>query len=342
MKTDSIIVGGRQPPDVVENSPGSRVQPQNDSPSVATAFPPPSRAALILAFAAIYVIWGSTYLGMRVAIQTMPPFFMAAARFLLGGGLLFAVLRYRGAPWPTLRQWRINAIIGTFLLLGGNGLVVWAELTIPSGITALLIGVSPLFFVLTEWAWPGGLRPTRITLAAMLLGFGGIAWLAAPWDGAAGGALNYGGVIAILCACTSWSFGSIYSRHAKHGADPFLASSLQMLGGGASLLVAAVLHGDFAQLDLAAISLRSWSAFGYLVAVGSLVGFSTFVWLMKHSTPARVSTYAYVNPVVAVFLGWIVLGEPITSRTIVASIIVVGAVAIITTEKSRTAKSVAR
>jgi drug/metabolite transporter (DMT)-like permease len=310
--------------------------------AVPIASPSPSRGSLVLAFTAIYVIWGSTYLGMRVAIETMPPFFMAAARFLIAGGLLFAALKLRGAPWPTLRQWRANAIIGTFLLLGGNGLVVWAELTIPSGITALLIGVSPLFFVLTEWAWPGGMRPTRITMGAMLLGFGGVVWLAAPWEGAAGGALNYGGVVAILCAATFWSFGSIYSRHAKHGAEPFLASSLQMLGGGASLLVAALVHGDFAQLDLAAISPRSWSAFAYLVAVGSLVGFSTFVWLMKHSTPARVATYAYVNPVVAVFLGWMILGEPITSRTVVASAIIVGAVVIITTEKSRTAKSVSR
>jgi drug/metabolite transporter (DMT)-like permease len=297
----------------------------------------PSRTALILAFAAIYLIWGSTYLGIRVAVETMPPFLMAAARFLLAGTLLFTFLQLRGAPWPTVRQWRANAIIGTFLLLGGNGAVVWAEQYVPSGLTALLIGVSPLFIVLTEWAWPGGLRPGAVTSAALALGFAGVTWLAAPWQDASHGGLNPGGVTAILIGCLSWGVGSIYSRHAKHGADPFLASSLQMLGGGAALALVAAGHGDFARLEFAAIAPRAWLAFAYLVAVGSLVGFSTFVWLMKHSTPARVSTYAYVNPVVAVFLGWLLLGEPINSRTLVASAIIVTAVAIITVQKTKSA-----
>lgn len=295
----------------------------------------PARSALILAFAAIYVIWGSTYLGIRIAVETMPPFLMAAARFLIAGAVLFTVLKLRGAPWPTARQWRINAVIGTFLLLGGNGLVVWAEQTIPSGIAALIIGISPLFFVLIEWAWPGGLRPSWLTMLALLVGFAGVAWLAAPWESDATGGLHAPGVIAILCACFLWSFGSIYSRHAKHDADPFMASSLQMLGGGAALTLTALVHGDFTQLDFAAITPRGWGALAYLIAFGSLIGFSTYVWLMKHSTPARVSTYAYVNPVVAVFLGWLVLHEPISSRTIVASAIIVTAVAIITIQKSK-------
>ena len=296
---------------------------------------PPARAALILAFAAIYLIWGSTYLGIRISVESMPPFLMAAARFLVAGGLLFAFLKLRGAAWPTARQWRINTVIGTFLLLGGNGLVVWAEQTIPSGIAALLIGISPLFFVLIEWAWPGGLRPRPLTVVALLLGFVGVAWLAAPWDSAHTGGLHAAGVIAILFACFLWAFGSIYSRHAKHDADPFMASSLQMLGGGAALALTALFHGDFAALDVGGITSRAWIAFAYLIVFGSLVGFSTYVWLMKHSTPARVSTYAYVNPVVAVFLGWLVLHEPISSRTIVASIIIVTAVVIITVQKNR-------
>jgi drug/metabolite transporter (DMT)-like permease len=298
----------------------------------------PSRSALILAFTTIYLVWGSTYLGIRVAVETMPPFLMAGMRFLIAGALLLALLKFRGAPWPTAAQWRANAIIGTFLLLGGNGLVVWAEQFIPSGITALLIGVSPLFIVLTEWAWPGGTRPAVATMAALLLGFGGVAWLAAPWENAAGGRLDFGGVIAILVACMSWAIGSIYSRHAKHGADPFLASALQMLGGGAALALTALVHGDLVHFHAAAITGASWFAFIYLIAVGSLVGFSTFVWLMKHSTPARVSTYAYVNPVVAVFLGWLILREPITPRTLAASAVIVTAVAIITIQKNRAAK----
>lgn len=298
--------------------------------------PAPSRTALILAFAAIYLIWGSTYLGIRVAVETMPPFLMAGTRFLLAGVLLLAFLKSRGAPWPTRSQWRINTVIGIFLLLGGNGLVVWSELFIPSGITALLIGVTPLFMVLTEWAWPGGIRPSPLTIFALVLGFGGSIWLAAPWQSTAQGGLHPGGIVAILIACVSWSIGSIYSRHAKHGADPFLASAIQMIGGGGSLLLAAVFHGDFQQFELARITPKAWGAFAYLVGAGSLVGFSTFVWLMKNTTPARVSTYAYVNPVVAVFLGWWLLNEPIGRRTFVSSVIIVAAVAMITIQKSRT------
>ncbi len=303
--------------------------------SVTTPSHSPSRGALVLAFTAIYLIWGSTYLGIRVCVATMPPFLMAGTRFLLAGALLFTFLKWRGAPWPTARQWRINAIIGTFLLLGGNGLVVWAEQTIPSGITALLIGVSPLFIVLTEWAWRGGIRPTAIIMAALLLGFVGVAWLAAPWESPTQGGLQPAGVVAILVACISWAIGSIYSRHAKHDANPFVAAALQMIGGGAVLLLTAFLHGEHHTVNVAAIAPRSWFAFAYLIAFGSLVGYSTFVWLMKHSTPARVSTYAYVNPVVAVFLGWVILHEPISSRTIVASAIIVTAVVIITVQKNR-------
>jgi drug/metabolite transporter (DMT)-like permease len=288
-----------------------------------------------MAFAAIYLIWGSTYLGIRVAIESMPPFLMAAARFLLAGTILFTVLKLRGAPWPTAHQWIANTVIGTLLLLGGNGLVVWAELTIPSGITALLIGIGPLFIVLTEWAWPGGTRPSAITMGALMLGFAGVTWLAAPWKTDVGGRLNPAGVAAILAACVFWAIGSIYSRHAKHGADPFVAASLQMLGGGAALVIAALGHGDFAALDMTRITPRAWTAFAYLVGMGSLVGFSTFVWLMKHSTPARVATYAYVNPVVAVFLGWLILDEPIGPRTLVSSAIIVAAVAIITVQKNK-------
>ncbi len=301
----------------------------------------PTRSSLILAFTAIYIIWGSTYLGIRIAVESMPPFLMAAARFLIAGVVLLAFLKARGAAWPSARQWRINAIIGAFLLFGGNGAVVWAEQYVPSGITALIIGASPLFIVLTEWAWPGGKRPSLVIMGAMLIGFAGVTWLAAPWENTAGGSIHLGGLTAILIGCVSWSFGSIYSRNAKHGADPFLASALQMLGGGAVLAVVAVFHGDFGRLDLHAIPPRAWGAFAYLVAMGSLVGFSTFVWLIKHSTPARVATYAYVNPVVAVFLGWLILHEPIGPRTLVASAIIIAAVAIITVQKNRTTKSTA-
>jgi drug/metabolite transporter (DMT)-like permease len=326
MKTDTLEVPRPIEPPAPSRTPANRASMEK---------PAPTRTAFILAFAAIYLIWGSTYLGIRVAVETMPPFLMAAARFLIAGALLFTFLKLRGAPWPTLGQWRTHTIIGSFLLLGGNGLVVWAEQTIPSGITALLIAIGPLFMVLTEWAWPGGTRPTALTAGALLLGFAGASWLAAPWETTAGGGLNPAGLIALIFACVFWSFGSIYSRHATNGGEPMFASSIQMLGGGATLALTALFHGDFGHFDLAAITARSWLAFAYLVSVGSLIGYSTYVWLIKHSTPARVSTYAYVNPVVAVFLGWLLLGETITSRTITGSAIIIVAVAIITGQKSR-------
>jgi len=298
---------------------------------------PPSRTALVVAFATIYLVWGSTYLGIRVAVETIPPFLMAGMRFLVAGSLLLAFQRLRGPLRLQPHHWRDNAIVGTFLLLGGNGLVSWAELSIPSGVTALIIGLQPLIMVLTAWAWPGGVRPGKLTLCGLLLGFAGVAWLAAPWEGAAGGALPFGGFVAVLAACVFWAFGSIYGRHTREPAASFTASALQMLAGSVALALVALVRGELTAFSPAAVSAHSWLAFGYLTSVGSLVGFSTFVWLMKHSTPARVATYAYVNPLVAVFLGWLILHEPITSRTLVASAVIVAAVAIITVQKSRAA-----
>ena len=296
---------------------------------------PPTRTALIVAFATIYLVWGSTYLGIRVAVETLPPFAMAAGRFLLAGGALAAWIAATRGLRPTARQWRDNTIVGTFLLLGGNGLVAWAEQVIPSGIAALVVGLQPLMMVLAEWVWPGGHRPTRATLAGLLVGFAGVVWLAAPWESAAAGGFDRTGVLVLVAACAFWAIGSIYGRHVRTPAEPFTASALQMLGGGGALTVAALLHGDFAHLSVAAVSRESWLAFGYLTLVGSLVGFSTFVWLMKHSIPARVATYAYVNPIVAVLLGWMILGEPITARTLSAAALIVVSVAIITTQKAR-------
>ncbi len=306
------------------------------APSRAPAAPPaPTAAAVRLAFGTIYIVWGSTYLGIRVAVSTIPPFLMAGCRFLVAGTLLFIYLKLRGAPWPTARQWRINAGIGVLLLLGGNGIVGWAEQFLPSGITALIIGVQPLFFVLTEWCWPGGSRPGLVTSCALLLGFFGVAWLTAPWQHGLTDSLDQRAVAAVLVSAALWAIGSIASRHARHGAEPLLASSLQMLSGSAALLFVAGLRGEWSTVNVLAISPASWFAFAYLIVIGSLVGFSTFVWLMKNSTPARVSTYAYVNPIVAVLLGWLLLGEPVSQRTVVASAIIVVAVIIVTTQKNR-------
>ncbi len=304
----------------------------------AAAETPASRGALILAFATIYLVWGSTYLAIRVSVESMPPFAMAAARFLLAGALLIAFLKMRGAPWPTARQWLSSVICGTFLLLGGNGVVAYAEQTVSSANAALFIGIGPLFTVLIEWAWPGGLRPNVLTFLALALGLAGVTWLSAPWENVTvRSGISLVDALLLLVACLSWSFGAIYGRHAKNAASPFMTSAQQMLGGGLALALAALLRGEWATLELSAITARSWNAFAYLVVVGSLVGFSTFVWLMKHSTPVLVSTYSYVNPIVAVFLGWLILHEPVTDRTAVAAALIVGAVALLTVAKNRRA-----
>jgi drug/metabolite transporter (DMT)-like permease len=296
----------------------------------------PSTTAFVIAFASIYIIWGSTYLGIRVAVETIPPFFMGAGRFLLAGSILMLLVRSRGAPKPTARQWRDNVFIGTFLLLGGNGFVSWAEQTLPSGLTALIIGIQPVFMVLTEWFWRGGVRPTKTTFIGLLLGFAGVAYLAAPWETTSTSGVNLPAIGLVLLACASWAYGSIWSRHVKNPAPPpFLASSIQMLGGSGARILGGIVHGELSTFNLSAISGHSIAAFFYLAFVGSLVGFSTFVWLMKHTTPARVSTYAYVNPIVAVFLGWLILDEPITTRTLLAAAIIIAAVVIVTTQKSR-------
>jgi drug/metabolite transporter (DMT)-like permease len=206
---------------------------------------------------------------------------------------------------------------------------------VPSGVAALIIAISPIFFVLIEWAWPGGIRPAPLTFLGLALGFGGAAWLAAPWEHAAGHSMHVGGLLALIGACALWPLASIYAKHLKNPVTPFLASAVQMIGGGLGLALVSWCLGEWPGFEVAAVSARSWWAFVYLVLIGSLVGFSTFVWLMKNTTPARVSTYAYVNPVVAVFLGWLLLDEEVNRRTIFSAIVIVAGVVLITWQKGR-------
>lgn len=296
---------------------------------------PPSRTALILAFAAIYLIWGSTYLGIRIAVESMPPFLMAGARFVLAGAVLLALQKFRGAAWPTRAQWQDQAIIGACLLLGGNGVVAWCEQTVPSGLTTLILGASPLIMVLMEWLRPGGTRPTPTLWLGFGVGLTGLLFLLGP------GALPedvrppFASLAGLLFASISWWGGSLFSRHAKSGAPPFMAAALQMLTGGGLMLLVGLLLGETGRVQLAAVTTRSWLAWSYLVLAGSLVAFPVYVWLLRHSTPARISTYAYVNPIVAVILGWAILAEPLTPRIAIAATIIIAAVAIITTEKTR-------
>jgi len=294
----------------------------------------PSRASFILAFSAIYLIWGSTYLGIRVAVETMPPFLMAGMRFAIAGIVMLGYLRLRGAAWPTAAQWRTNSIVGVFLLLGGNGIVSWAEQRTPSGFTALILGASPLIVVLLDWVRPGGRRPTAGAAAGVAVGIAGVALLLGPGAIPAGYRPTAVDVIALILSSISWWIGSLYSKHSGNSTPLMTASAIQMLSGSASMLLTGLILGEGSRFDLGSVSPQSWLAFSYLVIVGSIVAFPTYIWLLEHSTPAKVSTYAYVNPVVAMFLGWAVLGEPMNLRIILAAAVIIGAVAIITIGKT--------
>jgi drug/metabolite transporter (DMT)-like permease len=265
----------------------------------------------------------------------MPPFLMAGMRFAIAGALVFGFLKLRGAAWPAARAWREQAIIGIFLLLGGNAIVSWSEQTVQSGITSLILGASPLVMVVLDWVRPGGRKPTLGLVVGVVVGIAGIALLLGPDAIPTGQRPPTLGIIAIFFSSVSWWTGSLYSKHIRSGTPLLLASSMQMLCGSVSMLLVGFILGEGRGLHLAEISTRSWVAFSYLVVAGSVVAFPVYVWLLEHSTPAKVSTYAYVNPVVAVFLGWLVLGEPMNLRILMAAGVIVGAVAIITIGRTR-------
>ncbi len=296
----------------------------------------PSPLLLIAAFAAVYLIWGSTYLAIRVAVETLPPFLMAGARFLVAGLLLYGWTAARGVPRPGRRAWMAAAIVGAFLLLGGNGGVVWAEQRVSSSITALLVASEPLWIVLLDWLRPGGKRPQPLAALGVLLGFGGVALLIGPAVLQGSGTLSFISPLVIVLAALAWAAGSLYARTAPLPASGAQTSAMQMLIGGFLLLLVGLGTNETHQLVNTTISLRSALAVGYLVIFGSLVGFTSYAWLVKHTTASRASTYAYVNPVVAVLLGWALLSEPVTPRTLLAAAIIVSSVVIITLGQSAT------
>ncbi len=292
--------------------------------------PAPTLAGVVAAFAAVYFIWGSTYLAILFAIETMPPFLMAGARFLVAGLLLYGFCRLRGAERPTASHWRSATITGFLLLVAGNGAVVWAELRISSGLAALLVSTVPFWMVLFDWAHPQGKRPTIATALGLLLGFLGIGLLIGPSDLGTGGPIDRMGCLAVLFGAMSWAAGSLLSRTKKQPSSPLLSTALRMICGGVSLLALGFGLGEASEVNLSTITLRSWFALAYLTTFGSIVAFSCYIWLLRVTTPAKVGTYAYVNPVVAVFLGWALASEEVTSRIFWAAMIIVFAVMLIT------------
>jgi drug/metabolite transporter (DMT)-like permease len=294
----------------------------------------PARVLVILAFAAVYVIWGSTYLGIRFAIQTLPPFLMAATRFLIAGGILFILAIFSGASVrQSFTNWRRALLIGALLLLCGNGGVTWAEKYVASGFAALAVATEPLWVVIWNWALTHK-RPNAKVLLGITVGIAGVALLVSDGFGQGAGSsskmsLLAGGVI--LLASLAWASGSVYSNRNPIDAPTSMASGMEMLAGGGFLLLLALVTGDVKRLNLANASWTSIGAFVYLTLFGSLVAFTAYSWLLNNVTPARAATYAYVNPVVAVLLGWSIGGEPLTLKMILAAAIIVGSVVLITT-----------
>lgn len=292
----------------------------------------PPLGQLVLAFAAVYLIWGSTYLAIRWAIETMPPLGMASLRFFVAGGLLYGWARARGAKRPTRRQWRDGAVSGTLLLAGGNGGVVIAEQWVPSGLVALIVATVPLWLVILDVAFGARTRPSPRTTAGLVVGFGGVAVLAGSPGVGAGGAQELLGALIVLGGSLSWAAGSLYSRYAVDPPRPRMVVATQMLCGAVVLGVLALLRGEAEGFALSQVSVRSWLALAYLIAFGALIGYAAYIWLLTVVEPARVGTYAYVNPVVAMLLGWALADEPLTFRSVLAATIILGSVVVITAE----------
>jgi drug/metabolite transporter (DMT)-like permease len=289
----------------------------------------PTTAALVASFAAIYLIWGSTYLAIRYAIETLPPLLMMGIRHLFAGAALYGWTRWRGTPAPKLREWMHPALIGAFLFLGGHGSLAWAEQRVPSGIAALLVATLPMWVAVlarmngTERKFGGR------ALIGLVLGFFGVAVLFGPDVLRHRGDLNLLGALAVLFGTFIWAAGTIYMRSVKMPDSPVMSSAMQMLAGGVALMIAATLTRETAGFHLSTVSGRSWLALAYLAVFGSIIAFTAYNWLHTVASPSRVATYAYVNPLVAVLLGWALAAEPIGISMVIAMVVILIGVALV-------------
>jgi len=292
-----------------------------------------------IALLALYIVWGSTYLAIRFAVETIPPFFHAGIRFLVSGIILVAWQRGAGQAMPTRKQWISLAIIGCLLLLGGNGLVAWAEQTIPSGVAALVIGSIPLFLVVAEAIRPGGVKPNWQAIVGLLVGFAGIFILIGPAE-ISGSTIKLDpfGIIALLAACLFWAIGSVYSKHAELPKSTLMSTGGQMLMGSIGLFAVSLATGELHGWDPTGVTTKSILGLVYLILIGSLIGFVSYGWLLQNAPISLVSTYAYVNPIVAVFLGNIFASEPLEPRIWLAAAIIIGSVIFINASKPKVQK----
>ncbi len=293
------------------------------------------RSVILGAFAAIYLIWGSTYLAIRLLAETLPGLSAVGLRYIIAGGILYAWAIWRKTPQPTRIQWRSGWIAGVLLLFGGNGGVVIAIRYLDSGLVAVLVAMVPLWIAFLMWFWPGGQAPSWKVVGALGVGLLGVVILAAPVNLLGSAPIYLPALLVVMLACLSWAVGSVYSRTAELPSSAQMVSALQMLGGGVMLIIAGAIDGEWSRFELQAVSWTSFLAFLYLIVFGSVVAFTAFSWLIRTVEPTLVATYAYVNPVVAVFLGWLIVDEPIGPRTLVAAGLIVGSVILVTTENAR-------
>ena len=286
---------------------------------------------ILVALLAVYLIWGSTYLGIRLAIASVPPFLMAGTRYLAAGGAMFLYALVRGAKLPSLIEWRDALIVGACLLLVGNGGVTFAEQYVPSGTTALLVATVPVFLTIFAWVARLSPRPSWIVCVALLLGLVGVSILARPSVAlSSAGQFNwYAGIVVLLIASPVWAGGSLYLRKAARPTSAVVGVGMQMICGGALLLIVSISIGEPARFDWSRVTAESAFAWVYLVVVGAIIAFTAYIWLVRVCSPALVGTYAFVNPVVAVLLGWAIAGENLDGRTIFGAAVIVVAVVII-------------
>jgi len=292
-----------------------------------------SALGVAIALATVYIVWGSTYLAIRYAIETLPTFTMAGARFLIAGSALYAFARATGAQRPRASAWGPAAVIGGLLLLGGNGAVVWAEHRIPSGIAALLVAVEPVFIALLAPLVLGGRKPGGRVFVGLAAGIAGVAILVLDPRGLDATSVDPIGAAVVVLGALSWAIGSLGSVRIRQVDSPTLATGMQMLAGGLLLALAGGLAGEWRELSWQGFSPRSLAAFGYLVVLGSIVAFSAYAYLLRNARPSVVATYAFVNPVVAVLLGWALADENLNWRVAAASVLILAALALILGER---------
>ena len=293
----------------------------------------PRKIELLSAFAALYIIWGSTYLGILFAIQSIPPFLMAGARFVLAGLIMFAIARGQGPLRSTWVEWRTSIIVGAFLLLGGNGGVTISEKFIETGPASLIVATVPIYITLLGWVFGMTPRPTLLVWLGLAGGFAGVGILLGPALRFSGGGNHHPliGMLILLVGSLLWSAGSLYSRKAEHSASPFLAAAQQMFCGGVLLVLVGICAGEPTRFHPGSVTALSLGAFAYLVLIGAIVGYTAYFWLLRNCDPAKVATYAYVNPVVAVLLGALFAHEAVTLQTLLAAMLIIGSVALIIT-----------